>query len=179
MCSSARRAAPLLWASGCIALVPCSQAPPPVPPTLGPLTPCLLAAEPLSVVSAELRPSLFTSSQDGLSPRGHTCVCFITLLSGGFRRQRTVTRVPRPVCMALTRLSSCPLTPLRAGVLRCQVYLWEHWLWEHSGGLGEGAGCGEAGGAGRMLGGICSGKPRSASGLAVGVGLIICGCAVE
>lgn len=73
----------------------------PVPPTLGPLPPRLLAAAPLSLVSAELRPSLFTSSQGGLSPRGHSCVYSITVLSGGFRRQRIVAQVPRLICMAL------------------------------------------------------------------------------
>lgn len=130
----------------------------PVPPTLGPLHPRLLAAAPLSLVSAELRPSLFTSSQGGLSPRGHSCVCSITVLSGGFRRQRTVTRVPRPICMALPpplsfRLPGDSTQGRCAQVLPgvpvgiCAV-----------GAIGGTWGCGEAGGGGRMLGDVCSGK---------------------
>ena len=142
---------------------------PPTPPTLGPLTPRLLAAAPLSLVSAELCPSLVTSSQDGHPPRGLSCVRSITLLSGGFWRQWTVTRVPRPVCVALPPSLSFPLSgdSTQGRCVRVQGVpvgtLAALGIW-------GGRGCGEAGGAGRVLGGVHSGSVQSASRLAVGVG---------
>lgn len=179
VCSSARRAAPLPWASGCIALVPCSQALPARPPDTGPTAPLpagccafVLGVRRATPITVHLFPGWPLSSWAQLC-LFHHCPLWRFLEAADSRTG------------ASAHLHGSPTTPVFPVARRL-----------HPGQVCSGARCtcgnmcrgstrGDLGGVGRREEPEgCSamsawGSVQSASRLAVGVRLIICGCVVE
>lgn len=179
VCSSARRAAPLPWASGCIALVPCSQALPARPPDTGPTAPLpagccafVLGVRRATPITVHLFPGWPLSSWAQLC-LFHHCPLWRFPEAADSRTG------------ASAHLHGSPTTPVFPVARRL-----------HPGQVCSGARCtcgnmcrgstrGDLGGVGRREEPEgCSamsawGSVQSASRLAVGVRLIICGCVVE